>query len=185
VLSFDDDPMSTLEQPALHELYTKYGRAVYRRCQYFLHSKADAEDAMHEVFVKVAQSYGEFRGDSAPLTWLVRVTTNHCLNLLRSRKAGWHERYERTVSVDAAERPFESSRLERHEMVRALLTKIDSSIQEAAIYYFVDEMTQEEAAAAARCSVPTLRKRLRDFIKAARKELKRQDADVVFGEEPV
>ncbi len=169
----------------LEALYQAYGRAVFRRCQYFLRSRADAEDAMHEVFLKVAEAYGEFRGQSSPLTWIIRITTNHCLNVIRARKAGWHERYERTVNVDTALRPHESARLERQELVKAVLGRCDRKVQEAAVYYFVDEMTQEEAAVAAECSVPTLRKRLRSFIKLARKELKRQDTDLVFGPEPV
>ncbi len=71
-------------------------------------------------------------------------------------------------------------RLERTEMVRALLAKLSRDEQEAAVYYFVDEMSQDEAAAACGCSVPTLRKRLRRFIEVARKQLKRDDADVGF-----
>jgi RNA polymerase sigma-70 factor (ECF subfamily) len=116
---------------------------------------------------------------------MVRIATNHCLNLLRAGKAGWKDRYELTVKVDTADRPLEASRLERHELVRAVLAKVDPKAQEAAIYYFVDEMTQEDAAAAAGCSVPTLRKRLREFIRVARRELQRNDSDLVFGEEPI
>jgi RNA polymerase sigma-70 factor, ECF subfamily len=177
--------MPPAEQPDLHQLYTMYGRSVFRRCQYFLRSRADAEDAMHEVFLKVVQSYGEFRGQSSPLTWVVRIATNHCLNVLRSRRAGWHERYQRTVIVDLASRPADPATLERQELIRAALARVDRKTQEVAVYYFVDEMTQEEAAQAAGCSVPTLRKRLRSFIKIARKELKRHDKELVFGEEPI
>jgi RNA polymerase sigma-70 factor (ECF subfamily) len=174
-----------VDNAALRELYERYGRAVLRRCEYFLRDRAAAEDAMHDVFEKVVRRYGEFKGESSPLTWMVRIATNHCLNLLRASKAGWKDRYELTVQVDLAHRPLETSRLERHELVRAVLAKVDPKAQEAAVYYFVDEMTQEDAAAAAGCSVPTLRKRLREFVRVARRELQRDDSDLVFGEEPI
>ncbi len=174
-----------VDRAEVRELYERYGRAILRRCEYFLRDRHEAEDAMHDVFEKVLRRHAEFKGESSPLTWIVRITTNHCLNLLRSKRAGWRDRYQATVEVDAAERPLEVSRMERHEMVRAVLAKVDRRTQEAAVYYFVDEMTQEDAAAAAGCSVPTLRKRLREFIRLARRELKREDSDIVFGQEPI
>ncbi len=172
-------------QPDVRELYERYGRAVYRRCQFFLRSSADAEDAMQEVFVKVVERYGEFRGTASPFTWIVRIATNHCLNILRSRRAGWRQRFENTVKVEAAGRVSEASHLEQQELLYAALARVPPSIQEAAVYYFVDEMTQEEAAAVAGCSVPTFRKRLRQFIRSARKQLKLTDTALVFGKEPV
>lgn len=167
-------------------LYERYGRAVYRRCQYFLRNDADALDAMQDVFVKVVERHSEFRGQSSQLTWMVRIATNHCLNILRSRRAGWRDRYATTVKVDHAGRdPRDATRLERRQVVEAVLDKLDNKTQAAAIYYFVDEMTQEDAAAAAGCSVPTLRKRLRAFIKIARREVKKIDVDAAFGEAPI
>jgi len=41
-----------------------------------------------------------------------------------------------------------------------LLAKLDVETQQAAIHYFVDEMTLEEVAAAIGRSIPTVRKRL-------------------------
>ncbi|MEE8410165.1 MAG: sigma-70 family RNA polymerase sigma factor [Myxococcota bacterium] len=167
-------------------LYERYGRAVYRRCQYYLRNDADATDAMHDVFLKVVERHAGFRGQASPLTWMVRIATNHCLNIIRSRKAGWRDRYEKTVNVDHQGRgTSEYSRFERRELMRTILEKVDRKTQEAAAYYFVDEMNQEDAALAAGCSVPTLRKRLRAFIKIARRELKKIDADLIFGEAPI
>jgi RNA polymerase sigma factor (sigma-70 family) len=173
-------------QPDVHELYELYGRAIYRRCQYFLRTDAEAQDAMHDVFIKVIERWHDFKGESSPLTWMVRIATNHCLNVIRSRRAGWRGRYETTVQVDVADRPEPgSTKLERDQLVRLVLAKVDQETQAAAIYYFVDEMTQEDAAKAAGCSVPTFRKRLRKFIRTARHVLKNTDVSLVFGPEPV
>lgn len=159
---------------------------MYRRCQYLLRDDADAQDAMHEVFIKALESYDDFLGTASPLTWLVRITTNHCLNVLRAKRAKWKERYEATVKVDLQNRPpTESARLEQQQLVRTLLHKCDREVQAAAVYYFVDEMSQEEAAQAAECSVPTLRKRLREFVRVAQKELTKMDATITFEEESV
>jgi RNA polymerase sigma factor (sigma-70 family) len=167
------------------DLYERFGRAIYRRCQYFLKNDADAQDAMHDVFLKLVERGHEFRAEASPLTWVTRITTNHCLNLIRSRRAKWRDRYEKTELVDHAGREAQAPALERRQLVLAVVGRADPETVTAAVFYFVDEMSQEDAAKAADCSVPTLRKRLRKFIEVARKELKRIDVDAVFGEAPV
>ena len=173
--------MPASSEHELSDLYRRYGHAVYRRCQYFLRNEADARDAMHDVFVKAMEHLEDFKGESSPLTWLVRITTNHCLNILRARRAAWKDRYKQTVNVDRAARTghdFETR--ERAELIYAILPKLDPKLQAVAVYYYVDEMTQEDAAQAVQCSLPTLRKRLRNFIAQARKELRKLDLDFNF-----
>lgn len=166
-------PAPPSEPLDLHAIYERYGRAVYRRCQFFLHDNDDARDAMHDVFVKASEHRAAFRGASSPLTWLIRITTNHCLNIIRSRGAAWHGAYERTIQADhAARQPHEVERVEREQFIRRVLSQADPQNQAAAIHYWVDGMSQEDAAVACDCSVPTLRKRLRAFVKDAQKELK-------------
>ena len=60
---------------------------------------------------------------------------------------------------------------EDREAVRKLLGKLDLETQQAAIHYFVDEMTLEEVAAAIGRSIPTVRKRLGSVAALAGREL--------------
>ena len=78
---------------ALRELYTKYGGTVYGRCQYILRDATKAEDAMQDVFAKALTHWSEFRSEASPLTWLTRIATHHCLNVLRAERAPWHQRF--------------------------------------------------------------------------------------------
>src|ERR1700747_468641 len=80
---------------ALRELYTKYGGTVYGRCQFLLRDSAKAEDAMQDVFAKALVSLSAFRAESSPLTWLMKIATHHCLNLIRAERAPWHKRFRR------------------------------------------------------------------------------------------
>ena len=82
---------------ALRELYTKYGGSVYGRCHYLLGDSTAAEDAMQDVFAKALGHWHEFRNEASPLTWLTRIATHHCLNVLRAARAPWHQRFEREV----------------------------------------------------------------------------------------
>ena len=52
-----------------------------------------------------------------------------------------------------------------------LLGKLDLETQQAAVHYFVDEMTLEEVAAAIGRSIPTVRKRLAGIAALAGRDL--------------
>ena len=150
---------------ALRELYSKFGGTVYGRCQYLLKDPTAAEDAMQDVFAKALTSWTEFRSEASPLTWLVRIATNHCLNLMRSDKAPWRGQFEREVR-GRPEGHGGPQAFEMRDEVRKLLARFDPETQAAAIHYHVDEMTLEEVAALLGRSVPTIRKRLQAFANA-------------------
>ncbi|HEY2904114.1 MAG TPA: sigma-70 family RNA polymerase sigma factor [Polyangia bacterium] len=157
---------------ALRDLYSQFGGSVYSRCVYLLKDKAKAEDAMQDVFAKALVSYGAFRSESSPLTWLMKIATHHCLNLMRAERAPWHQRFrhqEQARPLGVAGGP---QLVEDREAVRKLLEKLDPETQAAAVHYYVDEMTLEEIAALLDRSVPTIRKRLENFAAMSGQEIK-------------
>jgi len=161
---------------ALRELYTQYGGTVYGRCQYILRDATKAEDAMQDVFAKALGHWHEFRNESSPVTWLVRIATHHCLNVLRGERAAGQRavrdeeaaRQDRVLAEGAAAGP---RLFEDREAVRRVLALCDEETQAAAIHYHVDEMTLDEVAALLGRSVPTIRKRLETFAAVSGAEL--------------
>jgi RNA polymerase sigma-70 factor (ECF subfamily) len=157
-----DKPAAPHPALVLRELYEKYGASVFGRCAFLLKDRSKAEDAMQDVFAKVLQHQDGFRSEASPLTWLMKIATHHCLNLLRSERAGWRKRFEREASARQAtdDRPRV---LEARDMVAKMLALADLETQAAAIHYHVDEMTLDEVATLLGRSVPTVRKRLEEF----------------------
>jgi RNA polymerase sigma-70 factor (ECF subfamily) len=156
----------------LRTLYDTYGGSVYGRCYFLLKDRAKAEDAMQDVFAKVLINLTGFRSEASPLTWLTTIATNHCLNVLRSERAAWHQTFadrERTrAEVAQLSGPVSGPRLfEDREAVRKILERFDVETQAVAIHYYVDEMTLEEVATALGRSIPTVRKRLETFAAAS------------------
>jgi len=155
---------------ALEELYAKYGGSVLGRCHYLLRDSAKAEDAMQDVFAKALVHWGEFRNDASPVTWLMKIATHHCLNVMRAERAPWHRRFARQERA-REEGHGGPQAMEDRDAVRRLLARLDFETQQAAIHYFVDEMTLEEVAATIGRSIPTVRKRLASVAAAAGQEL--------------
>jgi RNA polymerase sigma factor (sigma-70 family) len=153
----------------LRDLYERYGASVYGRCSYLLRDRSKAEDAMQDVFAKALTHYAGFRQEASPLTWLIKIATHHCLNILRAEKAGWHARFEREAQTRNATEPGPQA-FEMRDLVTKMLLLVDQETQAVAIHYHVDEMTLEEVAALLGRSVPTVRKRLSEFAAICGKE---------------
>ena len=160
----------------LEELYRRHAAAVYARCRYLLREEEAARDAAQDVFVRALRSGEELRASDSPTAFLLRMTTNHCLNLLRASRAAWRDEVARMARA-RTERAIEP---DARELVRALLGAAGAEEQEVAVLYFVDELTQAEIAEATGRSLPTVRKRLRDFLAAARGALREAFPDITL-----
>ncbi len=181
------------DQELLTGLYRTHGGRVYARCFYLLRNKEEAQDALHEVFIKVHKNLAGFRNEASPLTWMTRIATNHCLNVLRAKRAPWHEKYKQEVDVGVAASVAGGggagfSLLENRELLRLCLAKVattDGSLAELATYAFVDDMKQADICVLVGMSAPTLRKRLREFITICRAEIEAHVPGVVFAPAPI
>lgn len=173
------------DRELLRELYEKYASRVYDRCRYLLRDPEEARDAMHDVFIKVSRNLSRYRGEASPLTWMTRIATNHCLNVIRAKNAAWHGRFEREVSTRETTHGGGMSWKEDAQILRLCLDQVDRDVAEAAVYYFVDELTQAEITELMGISAPTLRKRLRAFIETSRKVVAQHVPGAVFEEAPI
>ncbi|MHB8420578.1 MAG: RNA polymerase sigma factor [Myxococcales bacterium] len=160
-------PFSSSDPGLLATLYERHGPAVFARCRYLLRDEEAAADALQDVFVRVLRALPELRAAQSPSGWILRVATNHCLNELRGRSAAWRTELVRMAQA----RPLDSGSIDRRELVRALLLAAPEEARELAVLYYVDELTQEEIAELTGRSRPTVRKRLREFLAAARAAL--------------
>ncbi len=71
---------------AFEELVRRHRLASYRVALRMLGDESDAEDATQDAFVQAWRNLGGFRSDAAFSTWMYRIVTNRCLNLLRARR---------------------------------------------------------------------------------------------------
>ena len=76
---------------AFRELAEPHRRELQVHCYRMLGSFQDAEDALQDTLLSAWQGIGLYDGERASLrTWLYRIATNRCLDLLRtaSRRPG-------------------------------------------------------------------------------------------------
>lgn len=71
---------------AFEKLVDFYQDRLYRLARRITSNSQDAEDVVQQTFLSLIESIDTFRQDSSLWTWLVRVTTNHSLKILRKKK---------------------------------------------------------------------------------------------------
>jgi RNA polymerase sigma-70 factor (TIGR02960 family) len=69
---------------AFRELTEPYRRELQVHCYRMLGSFQDAEDALQDTLLAAWQGLRAFEGRASIRTWLYRIATNRCLNVLRS-----------------------------------------------------------------------------------------------------
>ena len=74
------------DQDAFEILVRSYDQNVLRIALNLLRSPEDAKDVYQEAFLRVFRNLHNFRFDCSFATWLYRIVTNICLDMLRKRK---------------------------------------------------------------------------------------------------
>lgn len=75
------------DDSALEEIIRRHQRNVLNLVYRYLGDASYAEDVAQEVFFKVYRARQQYEPKAKFSTWLYRVTVNHCLNEIRSRKS--------------------------------------------------------------------------------------------------
>lgn len=87
---------SMKDRSAFDLLYRQTSAKLFGVCLRVLNDRAEAEEALQEVFVKIWTKADRFAvSDLSPISWLVAIARNHAIDRIRARRRG-------TVAIDEA-----------------------------------------------------------------------------------
>jgi RNA polymerase sigma-70 factor (ECF subfamily) len=75
-----------MDEREFREAVEPYRRELRLHCYRILGSLQDAEDQLQETLLAAWRGIDDFEGRASLRSWLYRIATNRCLNLLRDRK---------------------------------------------------------------------------------------------------
>lgn len=131
-------------------LYRAHAPSVFRRAKKMLGSDADAHEIVSDVFLSLYERPEQYRGRSSLSTFLYAMTTNACLNRLRM-----HKQRSRAIEKEGPAMPHVAQHPlppDRTTQLRRTLERMPEPLAHVAVYYYLDELTQEEIAAVLGCS---------------------------------
>ena len=76
------------DRAAFARLYQQAGPAVFAFSLSLLRSRADAEDALQDTFLKLRSAAHLYRPQGKPMAWILTITKNICRMKLRQRRRG-------------------------------------------------------------------------------------------------
>ena len=142
------------DRTAFRALYDRTSAKLFGVTLRILKDRSEAEEALQEVYVKIWQRADRYvSGGYSPISWLVAVARNHCLDVLRARKPQADDLEAATDIADAAPDP-EQAALAGSERSRidGCLGQLDTDKADAVRAAYLDGFSYEELAA--RYSVP-------------------------------
>jgi RNA polymerase sigma-70 factor (ECF subfamily) len=77
------------DQYAFGELVQRYERDVFNLAYRMLSNRNEAEDAAQEAFLRAYANLERYDITRSFKTWLLSITSNHCIDRLRKRRLTW------------------------------------------------------------------------------------------------
>ena len=153
------------DQAAFGQLVIKYQKRVYALTIRMCPTPELAEEAAQETFLSAWQGLPFFRGDSAFSTWLYRLASNACVDLLR--KEGRHQGPSLDDEAASAEvpdtRPTPEAAAEQKELraqIEAGLRTLSPEHREVLILREIQQLSYDEIADALSLDLGTVKSRI-------------------------
>lgn len=164
----DAGPESRKPSPRLVEVFLRERERLRRVAAGMGLDRADAEDVLQDVSIKVLRYEGTFEDDAGMTRWLIRTTVNRCLTEHRRRfRHGASRILKRRpdlVERLAADRGG-ADRLglsEELEIVRRTLLELDPALLPAMVLRYFCDLKSNEIAEILEWNASTVRGRLRE-----------------------
>lgn len=167
---------------AFNKLVSEYQTKIFNMSYNMLSNREDAFDAAQEVFLRVYKNIGSFREQSSFSTWIYRICTNVCTDMLRKRQrsqgvisisSSSYDDEDKDMDIpDLSPTPEEYTELnERQTAVREGLRLLKDEYRTIITLYDIEGLSYEEIANVLQLPIGTVKSRLNRARMSLRKIL--------------
>lgn len=171
-LRVNDEEQVWLEQArqgdkaAFGRLIEAYQGPVYNLAYRMLGNRGEAEEAAQEAFIRAYTRLDTYDPDRKFSTWMLSITSNYCVDLLRKRRAlllslDHPLPPHPALMSDRSDNPeIQAADSEREAMVQALLEHLPEDYRQAVVLRYWYDLSYEEIAGIMETSVSAIKSRL-------------------------
>lgn len=154
------------DKVAFGKIIEAYQGPVYNLAYRMLNNSGEAEEAAQEAFIRAYTRLDSYNPNHKFSTWLLSITSNYCIDLIRKRRAI-------LLSIDEPLPPHPSLMSEKsaapepqlvqneqQEMVQSLLAELAPEYREAVVLRYWHELSYEEIAEMMDTTVSAIKSRL-------------------------
>lgn len=177
------------DRRAFGHLMEAYQRPVFNMAYRMLGERGEAEEATQEVFIRVFTRLETYDPSRKFSTWILSITSNYCIDLLRKRRIQLLSIDEPlpahpALMSDKMDTPeAHASRSEQKEMVQQLIETLPAEYREAVILRYWYDHSYTDIAEAQNASVGAIKSRLfraRKMLAQAAVEMDKMDISAVY-----
>lgn len=174
------------DQAALGEIYDRHARVLFGLICRIVHDRAEAEDVLQEVFVRIWERAGTYAPDAgSPIGWMVRVARNRAIDRLRARAARPDLTGDAVPELAAEGTPEATVVLgERARVVTAALAELPPEQRRLIEQAYFGGDSQSELAARFGIPLGTVKTRVRAGMQALRDALRRRGLESGHAPQP-
>ena len=138
----------------IEEIYERNFSMVYRVSFTYMKNKADTDDIVSEVFLKLLQTKIYFQNGEHEKAWLLRITVNLCKDFLKSSK-------RKNQNIDDYENIESENEFEIDETFKIIM-RLPEKYKDAIYLYYYEGYSTEETAKILKKPHSTVRNHLRE-----------------------
>jgi RNA polymerase sigma-70 factor (ECF subfamily) len=153
-----------MDRAEIVDLYEQHSASVYRYCQFRLGSRADAEDATADTFVRLVRG-GDGVAPGKRDRWLLKVAKNVCADMLRRSSD------ERPGRVDPDASTTDRPRVWADPRVRAAVGELTAGQQQIVFLRVLEDLPFAEIGRLCGRSQPAVRMQYHRAVSRLRKRL--------------
>ena len=165
--------MARNDGKAFSELYRQTSGVVYGFAMSILRNRHDAEDVMHDAFIKIYQSAVTYKPSGNPMAWILTIVRNLCLNKIRAGK----------VCEDLSEYADLAGGSDDHEnlldrmVLETAMSILDAEERQIVVLHAMTGLKHREIAEILELPTGTILSKYNRALKKMRKELEGKGAE--------
>ena len=159
---------------ALSILYEYTQSDVYAFALSTLKNSHDAEDVLHDCFVSIWNNAGSYRSQSKPMAWILTITKNLCLKILRGRAKStqldmedWREHLDCGTEMTADDKVI----------IEECMSCLSEEERQIVVLHAVSGFKHREIAKLLDLALPTVLSKYRRTIKKLKEHLKEEGVE--------